>query len=127
MKTDGRLVVCDYPNCTEQVMLRKVGVGEIDGGYTKFDKFEPMPEGWGYKDGKDLCPDHHQYYVDMIADFWNPIEPAHAAKNSAEELAEMLEADNSVLAPEDILYTNMPEMNAKVNDPIDARVEGEDW
>lgn len=107
MRTEGILIQCDYPMCDAQVMLAKTGEGEADGGYTRFSTYESLPEGWGYKDGKDLCPDHHQYYLDMIAEFWEPHVGKHANQD-IEELAEMLEADNSVQEPElkdeDILH-----------------------
>ena len=116
MKTEGKLVTCDYPGCSEQVMLRKIGEGETDGGYTRYDMYEPVPEGWGYKDNKDLCPSHHQDYLDMIQEFWDPTVPyeyveqpiGKHAPQEIDALAEMLEADNSVVEPElkdeDILH-----------------------
>ena len=82
MKIEGQLIKCDYPNCEEHIMRAKIGEGETDGGYTKYAKYEPKPEGWGYVDSKDLCPDHYQYYLDMIAEFWEPPvqeEPKHAS------------------------------------------------
>ena len=107
MRTEGKLIQCDYPNCEEQVMLAKIGTKELDGGFTQVAQYEPLPEGWGCKDGKDLCPDHHQYYLDMIAEFWEPPVGKHASQD-IDELAEMLEADNSVQEPElkdeDILH-----------------------
>lgn len=109
MKTEGKLVQCDYPKCNEHIMLAKIGECETDGGYTRYNNYEPLPDGWGYKDGKDLCPDHHQYYLDMIAEFWHPTEPAHASSNTAEQSVELR-------VPDDILYTNMPEMNARTED-----------
>ena len=116
MITEGKLIQCDYPMCDAQIMLAKTGEGEADGGYTRFNTYEPKPEGWGYVDGKDLCPDHHRQYLDMIAEFWNPTMPYEyeeqpVGRHSAQEidaLAKMLEADNSVVEPElkdeDILY-----------------------
>ena len=156
MKIEGQLIKCDYPNCEEQVMRAKIGEGETDGGYTKYNKYEPKPEGWGYVDGKDLCPDHYQYYLDMIAEFWEPPaqeEPKHASgvmlhltngtvldedynvisTEEADQLMEEALQPTEPLEPikdEDILYTNMPEMNSvKVTGPS-GTVEGhvqEDW
>ena len=107
MRTEGILIQCDYPMCDAQVMLAKTGEGETDGGYTRFNTYEPKPEGWGYVDDKDLCPDHYQYYLDMIAEFWEPPIGKHAPQE-IDALAELLEADNSVVEPElkdeDILY-----------------------
>jgi ribosomal protein S27AE len=50
----GKLVTCD--RCGATVFLKRTGEGEADGGYTKWDKFDKLPEGWGYEKHKDLCP-----------------------------------------------------------------------
>lgn len=42
---NGRLVSCD--RCGEQVFLKCTGEGEADGGFTRWNNFESMPEGWG--------------------------------------------------------------------------------
>lgn len=51
----GLLKICD--RCGETVFLKTIGDGEADGGYTRWNKFETPPEGWGYslKVGT-LCP-----------------------------------------------------------------------
>lgn len=40
----GIIVTCD--RCPETTIRKYLGEGELDGGYTKLDKYEPMPEGW---------------------------------------------------------------------------------
>ena len=41
---NGRLSTCE--RCGAQVFSKCVGEGETDGGYTRWNKFEPYPEGW---------------------------------------------------------------------------------
>lgn len=117
MKRFGKVVSCDYPGCTECVLLEKIGTKELDGGTTIADIYETIPDNWGQVNSKDLCPDHWQYYQDAIAAFWDQPIGKHAVSD-ADELAEMLEADNSIVEPElkneDILYTNMAEMKDEV-------------
>ena len=59
MKNIGKLVHCD--NCEKWVFLEKLEDMELDGGFTRAQKYTPMPEGWETCDvmGKstDLCPD----------------------------------------------------------------------
>jgi len=161
MKQEGMLLTCDYPGCTAQVLLKKVGTGETDGGWTTYDKFEHKPEGWGYAHDhtsniRDLCPDHYQSYNDAIAEFWQPSQPAHAAiTQPMQPIAEVedlqgveentfpesvQEPSGDTLSDNDILYTNMPELNdsgvsVKVSGPDGVRVgkvrpndkDQEDW
>lgn len=120
MQIEGKLVQCDYPGCSAQILLKKEGDKELDGGYTIVSQYEAKPDNWGFREGKDLCPDHFQYYQDMLNEFWNPVEPAHAKSTGISgELAADVEADNDVQEPKDdlILYTNMPEMNVHVTGP----------
>lgn len=43
-EVNGKLVTCD--RCGAQVFLKTTGEGEADGGYTRWNKFEPFPDGW---------------------------------------------------------------------------------
>lgn len=40
----GKLVTCD--RCGKTTFRKYIGQGDADGGYTKWDKFEPLPETW---------------------------------------------------------------------------------
>lgn len=40
----GKLVACD--RCGQQIFLRCTGEGEADGGFTRWNKFESLPDGW---------------------------------------------------------------------------------
>lgn len=41
---NGQLVTCD--RCGASIFLKCTGEGERDGGFTRWNKFEPPPEGW---------------------------------------------------------------------------------
>lgn len=42
----GKLIKCD--RCGKEHFLKFIGVGEADGGYTTWDKFEDLPDTWMY-------------------------------------------------------------------------------
>lgn len=44
-KINGQIVICD--RCKAQVFRKVTGEGEADGGYTRWNTFEPLPDGWG--------------------------------------------------------------------------------
>lgn len=143
MKQEGMLITCDYPGCDAQVLLKKIGTNEVDEGWTTYDTYESKPESWGYVrdlsgELKDLCPDHSQYYMDAIAEFWQPAQPAHAMSITqpitpiaivagAPEVEEdtfpmsVQEPSGDTLSDDDILYTNIPELNNS-----EVRVSGPD-
>lgn len=54
----GLLKTCD--RCGAQVFLKYTGTDTLDGGYTKLDKFEDAPDGWGCckvgREYRTLCP-----------------------------------------------------------------------
>lgn len=65
-QVNGQLSTCE--RCGAQVFRRCVGEGETDGGYTRWNKFEPYPEGWGLVsipkgiapyDNIRVCPECH--------------------------------------------------------------------
>lgn len=41
---NGQMSICE--RCGAQIFRKCVGDGETDGGYTRWNKFEPYPEGW---------------------------------------------------------------------------------
>lgn len=53
MKSEGRLYVCD--RCGETMFFKRVDKEVLSGGFEVYDRYEKA-EGWGYCDGKDLCP-----------------------------------------------------------------------
>ena len=64
----GRLTICD--RCGEKVFSKCIGEGETDGGYTRWNKFEDLPDGWQYhsETGK-LCPKCNAQYSEFIKKF----------------------------------------------------------
>jgi hypothetical protein len=69
----GKLIICD--KCGDTAFLKCIGEGETDGGYTRWNKFETPPEGWGYahdcEKTKKLCPKCYKTYCDIIRGFEN--------------------------------------------------------
>ena len=65
---DGRKIICD--RCGAEIFCAKIGEGETDGGWTKWDKFEPTPDGWGYHSGiGQLCPACNYEYEAILDNF----------------------------------------------------------
>lgn len=65
-RANGCMRTCD--RCGKQVFLKCVGEGEMDGGFTRWNKFEEAT-GWSVEEG-DLCPDCTKQYKAMITEFW---------------------------------------------------------
>lgn len=68
-KVNGRMVTCD--RCDTQIFLKHVGDGEMDGGFTRYNNFEPLPKGWGYYKCYDLCPDCFTEWNRLETEFMN--------------------------------------------------------
>lgn len=66
-RLNGEMRTCD--RCGKQVFLRCTGEGEMDGGFTRWNKFEKA-EGWSVEGG-DLCPACTQEYTEMVRGFWS--------------------------------------------------------
>lgn len=63
----GNMRTCD--RCGEWIFLKCIGEGSADGGYTRWNEFEPAP-GWDYLSNiGDLCPscmDEHARLMDAF-------------------------------------------------------------
>ena len=44
-KSNGQIVTCD--RCGKHTFLKCTGEGEADGGFTRWNEFEDLPNGWG--------------------------------------------------------------------------------
>lgn len=67
-EVNGRLQSCD--RCGETVFLKVIGEGEADGGFTRWNKFEPAPEGWkNHWDVGLLCPKCNESYKSILEAF----------------------------------------------------------
>lgn len=58
----------------EKVFSQCTGDGATDGGYTRWNEFEPLPEGWEnhYETGQ-LCPKCNEEYNVIIEKFKNEV------------------------------------------------------
>lgn len=55
-QVNGELTTRD--RCGKQLFRKCIGEGEADGGYTRWNKFEPYPDGWEYHSGgRSVMPD----------------------------------------------------------------------
>lgn len=63
-KQNGQLTICD--RCGEEIFRKCTGEEERDGGFTRWNTFEPKPRGWSNHKGFDLCPG--------CATAWNKLE-----------------------------------------------------
>lgn len=64
---NGRLYTCD--RCGAQAFIKTIGDGEADGGYTRWNKFEPL-EGWGMSPNfGNLCPRCNAEWSHTIDEF----------------------------------------------------------
>lgn len=68
-ETEGKMLTCDL--CGATVFLKYVGDGKADGGFTKWRKYEDIPDGWGSWHVGDiihsfLCPDCNQRMQDAL-------------------------------------------------------------
>lgn len=71
---NGRKHTCD--RCGLETFCRCIGEGEMDGGYTRWNKFEALPDGWeSHANVGLLCPECNQKYKAMMSDFLRrPVE-----------------------------------------------------
>lgn len=93
-EVNGKLVTCD--RCGKQIFLKTIGDEERDGDYTRWNKFEPFPEGWETINipSHPLC--HKHRYIRVCADcfgLWRDILNDHFIK--AKEYIEEAEDGNS--------------------------------
>lgn len=68
----GKLLTCD--RCGTTVFLKVIKESDLDGGFTKYTKFEDAPEGWEYHRepgtyGCHLCPTCNKTYKSILKDF----------------------------------------------------------
>lgn len=67
-EVNGKLVSCD--RCGDTVFLKCIGEGETDGGFTRWNKFEPLHDGWTYCNGVGrLCPKCTEQFNKMLKNF----------------------------------------------------------
>lgn len=65
---NGRIYMCD--RCGKGTFCECTGEGERDGGFTRWNKFAPLPEGWkSHLDTGLLCPECNKQYEQIVGDF----------------------------------------------------------
>ena len=68
MQINGRLTVCD--RCGANVFSKCTCKGEADGGFTQWNEFEDLPDGWSsHFNTGDLCPKCSKEYDKLMSDF----------------------------------------------------------
>lgn len=69
----GKLDECT--RCGETIFLEKTGTGSADGGYTRWDNFEPLPKEWLNSSYGTFCPHcAGLFYSTMLSFFGSFIE-----------------------------------------------------
>lgn len=64
----GKLVTCD--RCGATYFLKCTGEEDMDGGFTRWNTFEALPEGWKiHSEVGQLCPKCNEKYEDLIKSF----------------------------------------------------------
>lgn len=59
--------------CGLTIFRECTGEGEADGGFTRWNTFEPLPDGWEHhNDTGRLCPDCEHEYQRMMDHFMTP-------------------------------------------------------
>lgn len=65
---NGRKYICD--RCLVEKFCKCTGEGATDGGFTRWNNFEPLPEGWeSHRETGLLCPECNSVYRRMIDTF----------------------------------------------------------
>lgn len=65
----GKMIVCD--RCGKTHFLHYTGTESYDGGYTKVNLFDKVPDGWRqHYDIGLLCSECEQTYQDMLDEFF---------------------------------------------------------
>ena len=65
---NGKITTCD--RCGALVFSACTGEVELDGGFTRWNTFEPLPEGWeNHFEVGMLCPKCNDEYKSLITTF----------------------------------------------------------
>lgn len=77
----GKLITCN--RCGRTIFRMRTGQGEADGGYTRWDQFEPLPETWIYESQVghlcDECAGLFRAFIHKLMD-GQPVAPAWELK-----------------------------------------------
>lgn len=66
----GKRVICD--RCEKEVFVKYVKSDYYDGGFTRSDSYEKLPDGWyhGVFGNHTRCPECDALYKKINEDFW---------------------------------------------------------
>lgn len=71
MGVNGTMESCR--RCGRTIFLKHVGTGTADGGWTKWDNFEPLPDDWSkILNVGVLCPECVKIFRTTMIDFFGP-------------------------------------------------------
>ena len=83
MEAKGKIITCN--RCGKVTFLKYLGLDDLDGGFTTFDKYEKLPDSWMYMSQiGDLCPDCAHKFKSFIKEFMGD-KPIAAAWKLKEE------------------------------------------
>lgn len=75
-KIKGMEITCE--RCKKKVFVKRLDDTVMDGGYTRAERYEDTPDGWGtfyYKNkSMDMCPDCLAYMENVVEKGLNSIE-----------------------------------------------------
>lgn len=80
---NGQLSTCE--RCGVQIFRKCIGEGELDGGFTRWNKFEDYPEGWGLVSipiADEKYSNRHIRVCPACHDTWNNIVNEHFLRNT---------------------------------------------
>lgn len=94
MRTEGMMETCDW--CGRRYFRPHKGTDYTDGGFTKIDKYEPLPEGWTNRLGMgSLCPDCSKELDARIEEAkLRRIKPPIANTSEGSRILKMVPLDN---------------------------------
>ena len=77
-RVSGDLVTCS--RCGETIFLAKLGSRDLDGGFSRYDVFEELPDDWLFITQLEghLCPNCSNTFKQIIADFMHGVSIAPA-------------------------------------------------
>ena len=87
--TKGLQIAC--AKCNTELFLKLIGTNETNGGYTRWDEFEEVPEDWLYETAFGyLCPKCATQFKRLMTEFLGDNTPSGwKLKNSVLELSNL--------------------------------------
>ena len=85
MEVEGKLIICK--RCRDAIFLQKIGQTDLDGGYTRYAKYENLPDSWMYNTQIGYtCPTCSELFRNFIFDtFGSNVAPSWKKPDPSEE------------------------------------------